>query len=379
MIGSRKAVRFWLVIAALCLFLAPLSEEARSFEVRSQMEVPQNYYKYSWTPAESGELGLPTSWRTFIDTDGWDQEWVSYLDEDLDIAFDYSTLTNDYLVFYPYAIGMIAQANPAGVPCEASDTCWVRFNEYEAWYLGDASPTPTGYNDVGGVLTHELGHWLGFIDCSIAPDQSPLPYQHTDSMCFGGVNGYYQRSPSQDDLQGAKYIGHWDNHLNRRHFSINEDFRRCGTAPPGSTSGGTDCNPIYWVFGCPDPDDCDANWQWFDGDNGHVRLRPIGMAKEFWQRGEGFIIDQDNDGTFRLVVRARSNTDSNVEIDLFVRDYYRDYEFSCPVTITPTWGSYACNITLTSGGPWAVYEYGFRADNGEDVRVSRFDIRSLYD
>jgi len=257
----------------------------------------------------------------------------------------------------------------ASLPCRSSaqSPCTLEFNPGDAWYNGFGEAGP-GYSNTGGVFVHELGHWYGIDDCPAVPRYSPLPHQDMVTMCFDDPSGdINQPTPSQDDLQALNFVHYDRGNGQRRYFQVNGNLKHCGV-PPGALTGPTTCEPTYWMVS-------GADWVWLTNGGGQIRMKPQGET-EVTQRAIGHAIDWYNDGLFKIQANMRSNTSGNQVVDLFVRAYNGTSEHRCPVTVTPTWTMHNCQIYLGGAAKsWEEYEYGVRADAGEDVRVNIIRIR----
>ncbi len=254
------------------------------------------------------------------------------------------------------------------MPCTDGD-CVIQFNEdRKNDFWTSSSFPPLNVIDMRGVTLHEIGHWIGLRhndECTV-PDYSPDPYGDMNSMCFdqGTESGGEQRTPSQDDIQGANYMLYKFATV-KRWFSANPLLGMCG-APPGDDTDG-ECIPTYWIV---DPLN-DSTHEWVTAGNGRLKLDVSGSHPEVEvvQNALGWDVDQNNSGTFRINYRVKA-VSGTPTITVFLENATTSK--TCSQQITTTWTDYDCEITNFTSFANS-YSFGVRATN--DIWITRIRIR----
>jgi len=358
-------VAFVLVFAGV----ASLDPEARGFE-SSHPSVAADFPDFDLD--YSFETGFPTAMQTAIKRDdiNWEDYGVSAGDSGtFSLAYDPAAVHELRWVSSGPA-GTPAFVPPFDVPCTDGD-CEIVFNSDLSWHTSATLP-PVNVLDIGGLAVHEFGHWFGVNhnnECTGSghPDYSPDPYNDMDTMCYDNsiLSGGLQRTPAQDDIQGATYMLYKKATV-KRWFAANGLLSMCGDPPGTSTNSG--CIPTYWEV-----DPLVGTHTWETGGNGRLLLdaSSTNPTVELIQKVDGADVDLNNNGNFRFHFRAKSVAGTPT-VTLFIRNWNDTSEHTCTQQITTTWTTYNCHID-TVGTALTEYEYGMRVT--ADVWITRILIR----
>lgn len=358
-IDRRRFRRSSVVLLAVTLAIAVTGPAAANqWEIDQPPLWPDRTIVWDYQDDITLDYWVSTGW-TFEGQEHQWEDWVVYTmtrdpgGSDLDLWIQGAATL-------PNSAG--AHVHPEDSPCNGggSDSiCTMEVSDAWDWYTGVTLPVPSGFEDARSMFVHEVGHLIGIDHCVPVPGHSDDPYNEMNTMCYSSpaATKHQQRTVSNFDLQAANYM------LNRitgkRYwFTANSQLDKCGEEDSDHSPS---CVPTFWNV------EHAGFHTWASSSGGSFDLE-VGQShafQEMYQIARSPDLDGDDNGRFRIDVKARSLTGSNSVVTVFLRQPGGANEETCVFTTTTVMQEFTCAID--TGLSWDGVEYGARVPT--DTRV----------